>query len=336
VTNSLTGGGAERAINLVSDELWSRGLDIALIAINEGPEDLVISRAKRFPLRREKGDSFRNELRTLREFLKITKKRKGDIFVLNCNLPELYGIFLPLHSRIVVVEHANPSWHYRKLLGLLVRWILFIRRATWVKVSDHLTISNLPKVNAVVINNPISENFTFGVTVQSKPESHRLAYVGRLESYQKRPEIVLELARRNALPAIFIGDGPEKEFLTSRASLANLEVKFLGHISDPWVHLTYLDLLVVPSAFEGDGLVAVEAILRNQPLLLSDIPDFRRFQLPDRNYFKDLDQASLLLKEFSKDYTTFIPPSEVSEKLRSQRSIFKIGDDWIKLIHKLS
>ena len=41
VTNSLSGGGAERAINLASNSLMNLGLDVFLIPINQSSEDLV-------------------------------------------------------------------------------------------------------------------------------------------------------------------------------------------------------------------------------------------------------------------------------------------------------
>ena len=41
VTNSLSGGGAERAINLVVNELVVRNLEVSLVPINAGMEDSV-------------------------------------------------------------------------------------------------------------------------------------------------------------------------------------------------------------------------------------------------------------------------------------------------------
>ena len=44
------------------------------------------------------------------------------------------------------------------------------------------------------------------------------------------------------------------------------------------------DLLVVPSKFEGDGLVVLEGMQRRVPMLLADIEAFRRFKLENQFY----------------------------------------------------
>ena len=41
VTNSLSGGGAERSMNIVSNEMHMRKWPTILVALNSGPRDLV-------------------------------------------------------------------------------------------------------------------------------------------------------------------------------------------------------------------------------------------------------------------------------------------------------
>jgi hypothetical protein len=41
VTNSLSGGGAERATNILINALSDTGTDVELVAVNDGPMDLV-------------------------------------------------------------------------------------------------------------------------------------------------------------------------------------------------------------------------------------------------------------------------------------------------------
>ena len=156
VTNSLTGGGAERAMNLVINELSERGWITALVPINSGASDLVEPICEIFPLERIWQGSLLNTVRAILNFNKKVNLWKPDVIVLNCDLPELFGALLLSRRKIVVVEHINRPWITRKWLGLAVRKLLRSRKAIWVAVSPHLTIWPLKKTPQAILLNPIS------------------------------------------------------------------------------------------------------------------------------------------------------------------------------------
>ena len=94
VTNSLTGGGAERAMNLLSIELLNRGWSTALVPINAGGQDQVIPLCDVFPLERPWNGSLASTFKSVIKFNQVVRSWRPDVVILNCDLPELLGALL--------------------------------------------------------------------------------------------------------------------------------------------------------------------------------------------------------------------------------------------------
>lgn len=331
VTNSLTGGGAERSMNLVANELTTRGIPVALVPINAGPSDQVIPRCEVFPLQRQWRGSLRSTISSIWNFNRVVKSWKPDVIVLNCDLPELFGVFLFSSQKIVAVEHINHPWITRKRFGRFVRKALEIRKTTWVAVSEHLAIWPNQRTPSGVLLNPIvaeaqliNGNSSY---LDGFHELKRLVFIGRLTE-QKRPDWVLEIASQTQLPAEFMGEGTMMKRLIEMATFNNLDVKFLGQVIDPWSTVKEGDLLVVPSKYEGDGLVVIEALHNRVPMLLASIPDFRRFGFPEANYCFGIADFVQKIGSYSKNLNDLLIPKELSKSLLNSRSIHKVGDSW--------
>jgi glycosyltransferase involved in cell wall biosynthesis len=246
VTNSLTGGGAERSMNLVGNELTKIGWQVALIPINSGDPDLVTPTCEIFPLNRQWRGSFIGTIRAVMNFNRIVGSWKPDIVVLNCDLPELFGALLLRKKRLVVVEHSSLAWATRPLFGKVIRKILRMRQAVWIAVSSKLNIWPKRDSPSDVIQNPLMPFLK--ATARPLVGSHikRLVFVGRLSS-EKQPEQIIEIGKRTDLPVEIIGDGILKNSLYEMANVAGLPVTFHGRLCDPWSLITSGDLLIVPS-----------------------------------------------------------------------------------------
>jgi glycosyltransferase involved in cell wall biosynthesis len=97
--------------------------------------------------------------------------------------------------------------------------------------------------------------------------------IGRLDR-QKGWDILCRAAARvhEARPDmkfVVIGEGPERNALPRVPSCRH--VAFLGHIADAASLLGAFDLVVMPSRYEGLGLVAIEAMLSGVPVIAADI-----------------------------------------------------------------
>jgi GalNAc-alpha-(1->4)-GalNAc-alpha-(1->3)-diNAcBac-PP-undecaprenol alpha-1,4-N-acetyl-D-galactosaminyltransferase len=333
VTNSLSGGGAERSINLICNELSSRGWTISLVPINSSPEDQVIPKCTVFALNRQWQSGLFATLYSIWRFNRVVGTWKPDVIVLNCDLPELFGATVHGRQNLVVIEHASNPWFQRKAFGKVVRKILVFRSTTWVTVSSHLSIWSTKKIPAAVLQNPIIN----GITNESRnvgDEVRRLIYVGRL-SPEKRPEVALKIAQLVQIELEIMGDGGLRDHLEKQAAKKSIKVTFRGRVAKPWAEITTGDLLIVPSSFEGDGLVVIEAMQTQIPLLVADIPDFRRFEFPERNYCKDVDDFTERINYYSKNLTHLLIPAKVSRPILATRSLSKVGDSWIKFLNDI-
>jgi glycosyltransferase involved in cell wall biosynthesis len=332
VTNSLSGGGAERTTNILVNSLSQLGLSVALAPINAGPADLVTPKCQVFEIKRPAYGGPFSVIKSYIGLQRVISRWKPNIIVLNCDLPELLGSFLVGNFQLVVVEHSSTPWMQRLNLGKLVRQILKKRRSIWVGVSDHLSIWRIQDKPDYVIQNPVEIDAklakTFGGGIS------RLVFVGRL-SLEKQPDWVVTLGKLTGLPVLFVGDGLLRKPLMLQAKRDSVVVDFKGFITDPWKLIAEGDLLIVPSAFEGDGLVVIEALIRKVPLLLNDIKAFRRFNLPEVNYCSGVDDfASRILKSQNASEEFIVNRNQI-EAIVEKRSPSEAAYLWMQLISKV-
>jgi glycosyltransferase involved in cell wall biosynthesis len=328
VTNSIGGGGAERAMNLLANELIKRNFSVTLIPINLGPPDSIQLKCKICPLERSPSSNLSGTFQALKHFRKLIQNINPDYIVLNCDLPELFGLFLPRQKNLIVVEHANPAWSTRQTVGRVTRFLHRLRKTSFFAVSSHLTIwprGTLPKniVNNIV---EVSQAKLANVTVQNR--LMRLVFIGRLARVQKRPAWLIKIAHELSIPVLFIGLGEEENSLKNLAVKEGVRAEFIGYQINPWSFLAQGDLVVVPSLFEGDGLVAVEAIANRVPVILSDIFDFRRFNLPDRFYATTLSEFVDKIHFYKESIDNLIVPTINRVALLQDRTPEVVGDVW--------
>ena len=109
------------------------------------------------------------------------------------------------------------------------------------------------------------------------PEKFQMAFIGRLDQ-QKGFDTLLSAARRvprdlaRLAQLHVIGDGAMREL----AQTAHDDfVSFHGPLPNARRYLKAFDLIIMPSRFEGFGLVAAEALVANVPVLISDVAALR-------------------------------------------------------------
>ncbi len=340
VTNSLTGGGAERATNILVNALTDAGALVSLIAMNYSTADLIVPRCEVFELNRPLQGGLRTLLSAYFRLHSIVKRWSPEVIVLNCDAPELLGALLLGKHSTVVVEHASQPWGTRKTMGRLVRRILRLRGASWVAVSSHLRIWP---------NNSAPDSWISNATIQKLGDTktgvneeqtvpvnriNRLVYIGRL-SKEKQPAWVLEIAKQTELPTIFFGEGRLRESLSKKSSQTGVKAEFPGYVKDPWGFIVSGDLLIIPSMFEGDGLVLVESLAHRVPLLVNAIPDLLRFCLPERNYCDSPVQFVQRITDYSENMIELRVPDETSLQILHERQPEKVANKWINFLTAL-
>lgn len=332
VTNSVSGGGAEKAMNILANELHKRGFDVSIIAINKSLFSSSEINCNLFEVNRTWNGGTLDTVRSWFKFKNIIKNFEPNILILNCDLPEFFGSMLIIKTKIICVEHSQYPWRTRPLMGKFIRSILRIKNVTWVSVSNHVPIWPNSSKPDKVISNPISKTTPNSSTAGDSIK--RLVFIGRL-SWEKNPEEVVNIAKLVNLPVLFIGEGIKKEEVSKIASANKIEAKIVGFKENPWELIEGGDLLLVPSRYEGDGLVVIEALQRNIPLLISHIPEFLRFGLPKHNYASnDIDYSVRILTNKS-DISKFVVSPSIASQALSQRDIETVCSSWSCLIHDI-
>jgi hypothetical protein len=332
ITNSLSGGGAERSTNIVVNALLENGIKVGLVTVNDGHGDLVVPKCAVFELKRPIRGKFFSVVRAFIDLQRAIRIWKPNFVVLNCDLPELLGSFSFGKFQLIVVEHSSAPWTHRVHLGRIVRKILKLRGTLWVGVSSHLSIWNVQLKPDYVVQNPILD--LVEVKKNYSGQISRLVFIGRL-SVEKQASWIISLGKLTSLPVLLIGDGLLRKDLETQSKDSLVSTEFLGFVEDPWKYIKNGDLLIVPSAFEGDGLVPVEAFKRNVPILLNDINDFRRFSLPEFNYCHEIQGFADRISQFKFNSEKFVVPESCVEKNMTNRSPSDAASRWIEMLSTL-
>jgi glycosyltransferase involved in cell wall biosynthesis len=336
LSNSLSAGGAERVANLLSKNLVEKGLDVSLVAVNDSPIDVIDIDCQVYSLHRKpKANVFRN-FQTISSFRKYLKSIRPDVLIVNCEFPELLSCFTNRKLRIIVVEHTTSPWRFLPKLGFVVRTILKLKSVEWVSVAPDIRIWPFNQIPKHIPNYFFTSSKNILVSQQTK--IRRLVFIGRLTP-EKNPEFFLKVCKESSLPGLVVGSGALEPQLKKLSDRLKITVDYTGFTPTPWDFCRDGDLLIVPSKWEGDGLVVLEALSLGFPILLADIQDLRRFKLPNLNYFSmahsDPENCTELADRLTKQlnsYQNLIPNLEYRNLVLKQRESESITRKWLHLL----
>lgn len=121
----------------------------------------------------------------------------------------------------------------------------------------------------VIHNGFLGDHITKPI-IESFPPKKTIGYLGRLDS-PKGVEIFIEAAKE--LPNYIFkiaGAGPLENFLKDKAKDCK-NIEFIGRVDNPYIFLTKINILVVPSIREPLGNVIIEAGFMKKPVIASCI-----------------------------------------------------------------
>jgi glycosyltransferase involved in cell wall biosynthesis len=223
-------------------------------------------------------------------------------------------------------------WIGRRNLGRVVRTLLKFKKTVWVSV-----VKGQEKVwfgNQVTryIPNPFVPPDTHGKDLPSKA---MLSYVGGLKE-NKRPEWVIKAGVELGLSVNIFGEGLLRKPIENKYRNYSNQIKFYGFYSNPWGVISRNSLVVVPSQYEGDGMVVIEAILSGIPLALADNDDMRRFNLDNKHYFDSYEKLlAIIQNNIKNEFVDLLVSEQIRETLLRERSLIKVTNSWVSLFSSL-
>lgn len=330
ITNSPSGGGAERSMNLLANSLQFSGIETSIFPLTYGESDLVECIAHEVKPIFYHSRSLSTVIKGIFKFRAQILELDTDIVLLNCDLPEFLGCFLPRKIGTIIVEHARHPWGGRRILGVAVRLVHFFRRSKYVVVSNHLRIWPIQSTYSAFIPNMVSDLVISSSEIFCS-DVKRLVFIGRL-SKLKRPNMFIDIVHLSGLPGLIIGDGVMGEDLRVQSSRLQADINFLGQKKNPWEYLLPGDLVIIPSLSEGDGLVVLESLLHGYPILVSDIVDFQRFRLPADLLCAKVEDFAERILNVNTGQMPIILKKDVISNIFSSREKQKISHQWINFL----
>jgi glycosyltransferase involved in cell wall biosynthesis len=160
-------------------------------------------------------------------------------------------------------------------------------------------------------------------------------FLGRLIQ-SKRPDWAIQASFEAGIALQIFGDGPLMGDLKKNQRELGSRVKFHGYAESCWDQISKDDVLLMPTAFEGDGIVVVQGILAGMRILLADNKDLRRFNLPDICYCKNADEmAQKLIDMKSCGIDQYRASPKVRDELLLERNLESVSARWIKYLVQL-
>jgi glycogen synthase len=209
------------------------------------------------------------------------------------------GLGLPIVTTIHATEAGRMQGIHSELQRYIhqMEWRLTYESWEVIVNSQHMygelqRLFGLPPNKIVVIPNgtdPDQFNFTFDAqqtrATFAGPSESIVLYVGRLVM-EKGVQILLDAAPKviSACPGtkfLIVGTGYYMDDLKRQAQYLGIDhnVRFLGYVSDAELQQLYkiADVVSIPSLYEPFGIVALEAMAAQVPVVTSDTGGLRDF-----------------------------------------------------------
>ncbi len=283
--NSLIRGGVEnhviQLINRIDKSQFEPVLVCPQTLIDLLQEELKETRIAYYPICIRKWRS----VGEIGRFLKILKAERPDIVHSHLFFATLFAAPIAKFAGVpCVIETAHLREGWRKGIKKLY-WVdrLFYRFTDKIiAVSDAvrnylIDIKKLPPDRIIIIRNGVDLEKFKPSEESKKTHELRVGVIGRLEPQKGHKYLFEALKMLNGkldnVKTSVIGEGSLRESLEELCSELNIDnrVEFLGFRSDVKDLLNELDIVVLPSLYEGLPLIALEAGAMAKPLIATDV-----------------------------------------------------------------
>lgn len=277
IIDSDSGGGAEKLVMFLNQNSKNNLKVITLKRLNKNNSN--------YDSLNIKADGLLTIFLAIFGLIKILLKKKNrKNILLHSHLSKsLYATFIPsilFGINHVHTEHNTYNRRRSKPIIYLVEYLIYNSLKHIVCISEPTRFELLSYMSSIKLKNTsVIENGT--KIYKHKPrdfskKKFNILILGSL-SYKKGIDLFIEtlpnlLSRINEVK--IVGSGPEKEnliMLTKKLSLQTY-IKFIPFVDDPSRFINESDIGVIPSRWEGFGLVALEMRSSGLPILISDTP----------------------------------------------------------------
>ncbi len=281
ITYSLKTGGVETYIETLATFFSSQGNVVDIIETISKGEQSDFFRSREFNVKTILIHPFESKYQFAHRLSKYLKKY--DVLILN-QVPFIHFLLglLPKHTVTLPILHNNIDEFFNTVV---------LNKGQWNKIiCVSPALEETLKVKKGLNNNEVVTIIN-GIKVENswprKSENHsnnnalKLLYVGRIENKQKGvlllPKIIKKVAQNidKKFSLEIIGDGPSFSLLKKEIAKLGLEkfIFLLGRKKhkDVLLKIRNSDILIMPSYYEGQGFVYIEAMGQGTVPIVSNL-----------------------------------------------------------------
>lgn len=226
----------------------------------------------------------------VRNWINLIKKYSPQIINSHSALPDLLNSLgkLRFGRRISSIRtvHTESNWFSNSIFNYIFGKMIFpisfnseiaISKTT-KKILDDRAIAKFLKKQSKIIYNGISQK-TINYPEEDKhrrDQIKQIITVGRLTEQKGYIYLLKAISLlKNSVPfsVLFLGDGPDKEYLLQQTKTLNLNdiVKFIGFHDNVLDYMAESDLFVSSSLWEGFPTVILEAMALGLPVVATNV-----------------------------------------------------------------
>jgi glycosyltransferase involved in cell wall biosynthesis len=276
-SDAMSVGGAEIAAGHLLAEL-DDAIEVVVVGVEPGVLGAIASPRPGTPQRIVPRVRNKADVRAIAAHVRAIRAVRPDVLQVALYSPWAgqYGILAGVINATAVVAVENAAFASTSALQRR------LRRALCSRLSAHVTVGKrsalqlehllgLSRGSLEVIYNGVPD-----IPLTPAPRSQTGAAVGTLARFDRAKGLDVLIRALPALPdvtCVLVGDGPESaslELLADELGVSD-RVTMTGWVDRARDYLAALDLVVVPSRFEGLPLVVVEAMLAERVVVASDV-----------------------------------------------------------------
>ena len=264
VTASMTRGGAERVISILSDYYVKHGWDVSIMVLFNGLEGYTINKDVKIIDHTSSRPSRLRFFECVHLARKTIKKEKPDVvlsFLVSICLIMGFAC-IGLKTKLVCCERNDPAKTKRNVLYRKIINIIYAKCSKTVLQTKRAFdfFPDSVQKNSVIIPNPVK------VDVKCNPTQDRFVALGRLTK-QKNHRLLIDAfcavhAKHPSWSLDIYGDGVLEEEIKAQISSLNLEdcVHLKGNRKDIHKEIENASCFVLSSDYEGLSNALIEAM----------------------------------------------------------------------------